>query len=464
MFRLPKRGTTRLSAAVLATGLAAAGMLVTAGPAAADTQNQSGATAVLEGLNGPHDTAVNKDNNQKFGAGLFTMAVDGGGELQTYCIDLGHSTINKARYNEADWSATSLQSNPDAGKILWILENSYPKVNDLALLAKEAGVNSLTEDLAAAGTQVAIWRYSDHKNVEATNESAEKLADYLFGAAKNVAEPKASLTLEPSAVSGNSGDKIGPVKVSTNASSVTVELDAAAKAKNVSIVNASGEAVTTAANGDALYFNVPKGVEDGFASLTAKATTSIPAGRAFTAEVKGQQSQTQILAGSSAADVSATATGNWAAPDTKGPIPAVSAAKSCAKGGVEVTASNAGDEDFTFQLSGEEQVVKPGESKTILVKVDEDQPYEITVTGPNGYKQVFKGVLDCQTASDNGGTSPSASASPVGNTNTGTNGDLAETGSSSATPVIAGVAIVLVIIGGGAVFFVRKRKSAPSGE
>jgi LPXTG-motif cell wall-anchored protein len=38
-------------------------------------------------------------------------------------------------------------------------------------------------------------------------------------------------------------------------------------------------------------------------------------------------------------------------------------------------------------------------------------------------------------------------------------GDLAETGSSNATPMIAGIAIALVVIGGGAVFLVRKKKA-----
>ena len=50
-------------------------------------------------------------------------------------------------------------------------------------------------------TQVAIWRFSDHVKVDAVDPAAEKLADYLEKSAQNLAEPKASLTLDPPAVS-----------------------------------------------------------------------------------------------------------------------------------------------------------------------------------------------------------------------------------------------------------------------
>ena len=92
------------------------------------------------------------------------------------------------------------------------------------------------------------------------------------------------------------------------------------------------------------------------ASLTVQATTSVAVGRAF---ASASRSQTQILAGSSDTTVSASATADWA---KKGAIPAVSAVKDCAKNGVDVTASNAGDEAFTFELAGKSHSVAPGGS------------------------------------------------------------------------------------------------------
>ncbi|MFJ2869261.1 LAETG motif-containing sortase-dependent surface protein [Streptomyces sp. NPDC087298] len=459
-----RRGIARLAASVVASGLVMAGALAGAGSAVADEtpQHQGGAAAVLDGLK-TFDRAVLHTNgrDQHLPAGLFEMTVDGGGKLKTYCIDIHNPTQDQAKYLETPWNQTSLGSNKNAGKIRWILEHSYPQVDDLAALAKEAGTGPLTEKTAAAGTQVAIWRYSDDADIDATDAQAEKLADWLEHSAVDQAEPKASLALDPAAVSGKSGERLGPITVHTNAgqASVTPPADAAS---GVKVTDKAGKPVTAATDGAELYFDVPAGAADGTASLTVQATTSVPVGRAFAGVTK---SQTMILAGSSESTVSATATGTWA---KKGAIPAVSAKKNCAKGGVDVTASNTGDEAFTFELAGAKHTVEAGKSETITVPVAEDQAYDFTITGPGGFTKTFKGVLDCKTSgSATGGTetqtggdkTPATSGGSSTGSTTGGSGDLAETGGSSATPVIAGVAIALVVVGGGAVFLLRKRKA-----
>ncbi|MFC5916052.1 LAETG motif-containing sortase-dependent surface protein [Streptomyces pulveraceus] len=459
-----RRGIARLAASVVASGLVMAGALAGAGSAVADEtpQHQGGAAAVLDGLK-TFDRAVLHTNgrDQQLPAGLFEMTVDGGGKLKTYCIDIHNPTQDQAKYLETPWNQTSLGSNKNAGKIRWILEHSYPQVDDLAALAKEAGTGPLTEKTAAAGTQVAIWRYSDDADIDATDAQAEKLADWLERSAVDQAEPKASLALDPAAVSGKSGERLGPITVHTNAgqASVTPPADAAS---GVKVTDKAGKPVTAATDGAELYFDVPAGAADGTASLTVQATTSVPVGRAFAGVTK---SQTMILAGSSESTVSATATGTWA---KKGAIPAVSAKKNCAKGGVDVTASNTGDEAFTFELAGAKHTVEAGKSETITVPVAEDQAYDFTITGPGGFTKTFKGVLDCKTSgSATGGTetqtggdkTPATSGGSSTGSTTGGSGDLAETGGSSATPVIAGVAIALVVVGGGAVFLLRKRKA-----
>ncbi|MEU6080768.1 Cys-Gln thioester bond-forming surface protein [Streptomyces sp. NPDC047108] len=458
MFSVRRRGSARLAAAVVASGLVAAGVIAAAGPAAADdvTPISGGATATLDGLK-TFDQAVITDEGgkQEVGAGLFEMTVDGGGTLQTYCIDIHNPTQSKAQYQEKPWSATSLHDNADAGKIRWILQNSYPQVNDLSKLAAAADSGTLTEKTAAAGTQVAIWRFSDEAHVDAVDPAAEKLADYLEKKAQDLDEPKASLTLDPPAVSGKSGDRLGPITVHTDAANVTVSPDPAAEASGVEVVDKAGKPVTSVANGGELFFDVPSGAPDGSTSLTAQATTTVPVGRAFASQTR---SQTQILAGSSESTVSATATANWA---KKGAIPALSAEKNCAKGGVDVTAANEGDEPFTFELAGTEHTVEAGKSRTITVPVKEDQSYDFTITGPNGFEKNFSGVLDCKTAETPGTPSSEPSPATAGGSSAGSTGggDLAETGSSNATPMIAGVAIGLLVLGGGTVFFLRKRKA-----
>ncbi|MFG3494189.1 Cys-Gln thioester bond-forming surface protein [Streptomyces sp. NPDC047928] len=464
-----KGRATRLAAAILASGLIAGGSIAGAATAAADDgpQHPGGASATLKGLT-TYDKAELHVNGKKhpLPAGLFEMAVDGGGTLKTYCIDINNPTQDKAKYLETSWDQTSLGANKDAGKILWILKNSYPQVDDLKALAKKAESGDLTKQTAAAGTQVAIWRYSDGADVKAVDPAADKLADWLEKNAEEIEEPKASISLDPKAVSGRPGTKIGPVTVHTNAASVTVKPLAEATAGGAKVTDKDGKPVTEAKDGTKLYVDVPADAADGSAELTVQATTSVSVGRAFASETK---SQTQILAGSSESTVNASATASWA---KIGAVPALSAEKNCVKGGVDITAKNEGDTPFTFELKGLKYTIGAGESKTVTVPVGEDQAYDFTIDLPNGETKTFKGVLDCKTAGTTPPPSdddkPSSEPSPqsggttsAGTTGTGgSTGDLAETGASNSTPMIAGIAIAFVIAGGGAVFFLRKKKGA----
>ncbi|MFJ2471393.1 TQXA domain-containing protein [Streptomyces sp. NPDC087659] len=456
------RGAARLAVTALVSGLFAAGAMASAGPAAAEDipQHQGGASATLDGLT-TFDRAVLHDGGQRheLPAGLFEMTVDGGGRLKTYCIDIHNPTQEQAKYLETPWEQTSLGANGGAGKIRWILQHSYPQVDDLMALAERAGTGPLTERTAAAGTQVAIWRYSNGAEVEALDPAAEQLADWLEKKARNVEEPRASLSLEPNAVSGKAGGRLGPITVRTDADRVTVTPPADSAASGVIVTDQAGRPVTTAVDGSRLYFDVPAGATDGTAALSLQATTNVPVGRAFSGVTK---SQTQILAGSSRSTVSATAAATWA---KKGAIPALTAKKNCAEGGIDITASNRGDETFTFELLGLKHAIAPGESRTVTVPVPEDRAYDFTITGPGGFTKNFKGVLDCRTTGSAGPVpdepAPQLSAASAGEAAIDEN--LAATGASGATPIIAGVAIGLVVVGGAAILFVR-RKKAPSTE
>ncbi|WP_307624114.1 Cys-Gln thioester bond-forming surface protein [Streptomyces sp. V3I7] len=465
---------------MLVSGLVAASVLAGAGAASADEppQRQGGATAAIGGLKTYGQAVIHEDTgDQQVSAGLFEMSVDGGGTLQTYCVDIHNPTQKDAKYQETPWSGTSLGTNKDAGKIRWILQNSYPQVNDLAALARKAGARGLTEQDAAAGTQVAIWRYSDGAHVDAADPGAEKLADYLTKSARGMGEPQASLTLDPPAVSGHPGERIGPVTVHTNAGAVSVSAPEDAATSGVRITDKTGKVVTSATNGSRLFFDIPAddaaddaadgaheasgeaGGGAGAARLTVQASTTVPVGRAFASE---SRSQTQILAGSSESTVSATASASWA---EEGPIPALSARKNCAKGGVDITAANTGDRPFSFKLLGFEHTIPAGASRTVTIPLQEDQAYDFTITGPNGFKHRFIGILDCKTQSSEGGPSTQTVSEPspatVGNTTGGPN--LAATGGTSTTPVIAGVAIGFVLIGGAALILLRKNE-APAGD
>ncbi|MFF5141987.1 Cys-Gln thioester bond-forming surface protein [Streptomyces sp. NPDC013157] len=453
------RGVVRLAAAALVSGLVAAAALTGAGRAAADdgtAQSQSGATATMNGLKTYGEAVVHGDSgDEQVAAGLFEMSVDGGGTLQTYCVDLHNPAQRDAKYQETAWSGTSLGANKNAGDIRWILQNSYPQVNDLAALARKAGAGSLTEQDAAAGTQVAIWRFSDGADVDAVDPQAEKLADYLEKNARGQNEPQASLTLSPPAVSGRPGGLLGPVTVHTNARTVTVVPPSDAALSGVRITDKAGKPVTTAQDGSELYFKVPDDAADSSAELTVQASTTVPVGRAFTS---GSRSQTQILAGSSESTVAATANATWA---DRGAIPALSAEKNCARSGVDITASNTGDKPFTFKLVSTEYAIPAGASRTVTVPLQEDQAYDFTITGANGLERRFTGVLDCRTQGTDAGlaTQTLSEPSPASVGGTASDVNLAATGGDSATGVITGVAIGLVVIGGAVLVILRQREN-----
>ncbi|MEU2283123.1 thioester domain-containing protein [Streptomyces sp. NPDC013178] len=459
------RGAVRLAAGTLVSGLVVAAAVVsTAGTAVADgtTQSQGGATATIGGLKTYGAAVIHDDSGDRtVSAGLFEMSVEGGGTLQTYCVDLHTPTQKDAKYHETPWSGTSLGVNKDAGRIRWILQHSYPQVNDLATLAKKAGIaGGLTEQDAAAGTQVAIWRYSDGADVDAVDPQAERLADYLQKSARDLTEPRASLTLEGAAVSGRPGELLGPVTVRTDATAVSVAPPLDAAISRVRIVGKDGKDVTSATDGSQLFFDVPADAAAGSAELTVQASTTVPVGRAFTSE---SRSQTQILAGSSESTVSATATATWAA---KGAVPALSATKNCARSGVDITAVNQGDEAFTFDLMGIRHSIPAGTSRTVTIPLQEDQAYDFTIDGPQGTGTRFTGVLDCRTQGDGSALTTQTLAEPspatVGGTSvTGTN--LATTGGSDATPLIAGTAIGLVVIGGAVLLLVGRKENGAQG-
>ncbi|MEY9844992.1 Cys-Gln thioester bond-forming surface protein [Streptacidiphilus sp. MAP5-3] len=443
MFGIPGQGgAKRFAAAMLAAGaFAIAGPLAAAGTAVAD-QNGSAVATLGDFI---HYGKVDVAGESGVAYGGTVALQDGGQTLAVYCIDLHHDTHSGVQYQETGWDQSTLSGNPDRGKIEWILQHSYPVVTPSAL-ASAAGVNGgLDADQAAAATQAAIWHFSDHVTATPEDATAATVTTWLESNAQNVSEPAPSLALSPSSVAGHAG-RLGPLTVATSAQSVSLGLSAPA---SVQLVDGSGRPVTTAVNGEKLYVDVPQGTAAGNAQVTGSAVTSLPVGRAFAA-VDGS-SQTMILAGTAPVSVSAQAQAQWA---PKGAVPAANAATDCKKGGVDVALSNGGDQPWTAQVGGESVTVVPGATTTVFVKEKEGAAYRITVTGPNGFAKTFTGALTCKPTG--GGSLPSASPTPAVSASPSSPG-LAETGASSATPVIAGVGAGCVLLGGAAVFVMRKR-------
>ncbi|KOV38956.1 hypothetical protein ADK60_01460 [Streptomyces sp. XY431] len=508
MFQRQGRALPRITTVMLATSTALAGGLFAAGAAAAADEPGGGVTAVVQPTLMSEEIAI--EGSHSIQGGLFTLKT-ADGEIKTYCIDIDHPVdITKAiEYRESDWKSSSLgrpEKAQDASKIRWILENSYPQVTDLKKLATDAGVKGeLTKEDAAAGTQAAIWKFSDGKNAVPVDAEAKQLRDYLVSEKNKgiAAEPKPSLSLTPDSVSGKPGTKLGPFTLNSSANEVKLALagDAADKVKLVDKDNKPvSDLAGPIAKDTQLWLDVPAGTPDGTASINANAETVVPSGRVFLSKgyTPEKHSQTMILAGSTKLAVKDAAKATWKA--AKGPLVDSSAVVECVSNGVKVSVANGGDEAATVSVKpGKDITVQPGKIETVIVPVAEDTAYDITVTGPNGFSKNFKGILDCKNTSVTTPTptptpsattpstkpstpapttaapttaapvvtpsaTPSASATTTAahpaptSTAPGTTGGLAQTGGSDATPVIAAVAGGLVVAGGAAVFLLRRRR------
>ncbi len=481
MFKRQGRSLSRITTVMLTTSLALGGGLFAAGAAAAADTPASGVSAVVQ--NTMLGEMIDVQGKGAVEGGLFTLKTAAGEKLQTYCIDFDNPVYldSAAKYHEADWASSSLNSNANAPKIRWILENSYPQVN-LKSLAAAIHVDSLSDEDAAAGTQAAIWKFSDNKTAVPRNDDAKKLRDYLISDMNKgvAAEPKPSLTLTPDSVSGKSGSKLGPFVLNSSANEVKLAVsgDAADKAK---LVDKDGKPVNGALAGPIakdtqLFLDVPAGTSDGKATVNATADANVLSGRVFMSDLdaRGRHSQTMILAGSTKVSVAAAAGAAWK--QGKGALVDSSAKVECAKNGVTVSVANSGDEAATVTVDKQQVTVQPGKTESVLVKVAEKAKYDIKVSGPNGYTNEFTGVLDCKVGvtPSSAPTTPAATgtttAAPSGTPSTGAGqpapsttsaapgtGGLAQTGANSNTPLLAGIAGALVVAGGAAVFFLRRR-------
>ncbi|MFF2039958.1 Cys-Gln thioester bond-forming surface protein [Kitasatospora sp. NPDC058170] len=481
---------------MLTTSLVLGGSLLAAGAAAAADQPGAGVTAVIQPTMQSEEISI--EGGHSVQGGLFTLKTKNG-ELRTYCIDIDHpvNIESGVEYQESDWKSSSLgrkEKAEDAAKIRWILENSYPQVTDLTKLAAAAGVKGeLTADDAAAGTQAAIWKFSDGKNATPKDAEAKQLRDYLVSDKNKgiAAEPKPSLSMTPDSVSGKSGAKLGPFTVNSSASEVKLAV-AGDSADKVKLVDKDGKPVTgltgPVAKDTQLFLDVPAGTADGAATVTASAETVVPSGRVFLSKgyTPEKHSQTMILAGSTKLSVVDEAKATWK--QGKGALLDSNAQVECDANGVRVNVANGGDEAANVTVKpGKTVTVQPGKIETLVVPVAEDTAYDITVTGPNGFSKEFKGILDCKVTSVTTPTtspsattpaptrtpsaSPTVTATPSATATTtaahpapvasspapGATGGLAATGGNDATPMIAAVAGGLVVAGGAAVFVLRRR-------
>ncbi|HET6354000.1 LAETG motif-containing sortase-dependent surface protein [Streptomyces sp.] len=116
------------------------------------------------------------------------------------------------------------------------------------------------------------------------------------------------------------------------------------------------------------------------------------------------------------------------------------------------------DKELTVRLvvkAGDDDKFSRDESKTAPVCDDKPSPSPTPSETPSPSTPA-----PSETPSDTPSTATSSAEVPPASTKPSPSGDLAETGSSSSTPLIAGAAAVVIVAGGGIMWAARKRRSA----
>jgi TQXA domain-containing protein len=406
---------------------------------------------VLKGHANPADT------------GLFRFKVDNGPVLYTYCIDFGTNAQAGVKYGEADWNVAL--GGEKGAKITWILNNSVPalKLRKFNEITQAKGIGTFALKEAVAGTQAAIWHFSDGLDLDETrsDEKTAKLYRYLTESAEGTtAEPQPALELTPDQLSGKAGEKIGPFGVATTADEVSVLLSGAPE--GVTLVDEAGAEATKAKNGDKLYVKVPKATAEGSAKIEAEASAVVGIGRVF--KGRGDKpTQTMIVGGTNKVEVKADATASWSK-EVIPPAPGAKVTEECAEGGVGVKLTNTAKEggeaaEFTVESKDyrEEFTVEAGDSKKIVVPVAEDSGYVIKVTS-KGFSEELKGNRDCVKPSP---TPTPTTSSPAPGQPAPAPGGLAETGANN-LGLQLGIGALLLALGGGVLFYLRRRSGQAS--
>jgi TQXA domain-containing protein len=278
-----------------------------------------------------------------------------------------------------------------AGKVLWIIANSYPAMS-LSDFATAAGVPGLSQNDAVEAIQYAIWRYTDltfdaNWNWAGSDSTANAEAAYWYLIGKindgNTLAPGSvpSVTASVTAPAGaqQAGTLVGPFTVHTSQPTVSVTV-----APGVAVTDAAGTAINTSAvtDGQQIYLDLRGSTTAGSATVTVTAQgaggtgTVISVPNTGTTPTEGNHRQSLILVAGS----TATTTGSAAATWTAAPTPSIG-----------TTLVDKADSDHTIPAGGGTVVdtiayqnLTPGTSYTVTGELRKKS--DGTATGITGTK------------------------------------------------------------------------------
>jgi TQXA domain-containing protein len=309
------------------TGAAVVLMMAAAVPASADAVTGT----VDDGTQGLK-VNVGEGFKSNLSTALIGLTLDDGTKLGVYCVQIDAGIDRAHPLVEKDWDAYPDAKSPfndNQDKINFILHNGFPAKNTAQLekeLTKDGTIlndGSLSVQEAIAGTQAAVWHFSDAVDLDRNDpvpgdarSSADVLAlfDLLTGPG-NVGlgdEPNASLKIDPESKEGVAGERIGPFTVNTSGDIVKL---ATSLPYGVKITDVDGRELKAnqIKNATQVFFDVPEDSADGAATFSLTASANIDTGRLFVGQNYSDENKTQtlIVASGQRTQIVAKATAEW---------------------------------------------------------------------------------------------------------------------------------------------------------
>lgn len=279
---------------------------------------------------------LNKDNEEvtkEEGTSVIKLRIEDDKDrsnVLAYCVELPTPLLDDDVLKEVDWDKhpgkNTKFKGDNAGKVLWILNRSYPN-KSVKDVKDEFSIDKLDKEDIIAATQAALWHFSDDAKLDVDNKKNDpqvvELYKTFLAKATPEAAPKPTLTINPESKEGVPGTPIGPFEVKTTADEVKLTGNLPA---GVTVVGKDGKPLDVQQKSDGLSIkgaekisefsvNVPVGTPDGKATFKLSAQADIAVGRLFIAHNKSSDNvaQSLVVAQPQKAEVEKEATASWKA-------------------------------------------------------------------------------------------------------------------------------------------------------
>ncbi|MFG3341850.1 Cys-Gln thioester bond-forming surface protein [Glycomyces sp. NPDC048151] len=223
-------------------------------------------------------------------ANVLGLKPHGGEEtLVVYCIDIHTPLDTESPYTEGDWEESGVAN---LEQVRWVLFSGYPNVGAADLVeAAGAEVNpdwddEKLEQVAFAGTQAAVWHFTDDWNLLKDNpvkggnngedEAVLAVYNHLTEETGSVPDPSGfTVDLEGEESATFEDGRFGPYTVRSNAGPVELS------AEGGRLETADGEAVESLNDGGQFWIVLDEGTNE--ITVKGNAQYDLPVGRVFLA-------------------------------------------------------------------------------------------------------------------------------------------------------------------------------------